>query len=173
MQPLLYNMPTLFAALGIRLKQISRIRQETDDSKPHVVELQQVTAVQVLVKAGQHIRGEPVEDRINSEEVRRLLDEFVPEWEVREERLYRRFETANWRVTLMTANAIGFLSEAAYHHPRLVLNYRSVEVYLTTHDAGGLTKLDFSLARKIEETVGWPRSREEMPGRRPKEWLRS
>ncbi len=45
MQPLLYNMPTLFAALGIRLKQISRIERETDDSKPHVVELQQVTAV--------------------------------------------------------------------------------------------------------------------------------
>lgn len=45
MQSLLYNMPTLFAALGIRLKQISRIERETDDSKPHVVELQQVTAV--------------------------------------------------------------------------------------------------------------------------------
>lgn len=114
-----------------------------------------------------------MEDRIDKEEVRLLLAEYLPEWEVREEQLYRRFETANWRVTLMTANAIGFLSEAAYHHPRLVLNYRSVEVYLITNDAGGLTELDFSLARKIEETVDWPRSREEMPGRRPKEWLRS
>ncbi len=113
------------------------------------------------------------EDRINRGEARRLLEKHLPEWEAREEQLYRRYDTANWRVTLMTANAIGFLSEAAYHHPRLVLNYRSVEVYLTTHDAGGLTELDFTLARKIEETVGWPQSREEMPGRRPKEWLRS
>lgn len=114
-----------------------------------------------------------MENRINNEEVRRLLEDYLPEWKVREERLYRRFETANWRVTLMTANAIGFLSEAAYHHPRLVLNYRSVEVYLTTNDAGGVTELDFKLAQKIEETVNWPSSREEMPGRRPKEWLRS
>ena len=119
------------------------------------------------------MKGVPVADRINSEEVRRLLEEYLPEWETREEQLYRRFETANWRVTLITANAIGFLSEASYHHPRLVLNYRSVEVYLTTHDAGGLTRLDFNLAQKIEETVNWPQSGEEMPGRRPKEWLRN
>ena len=114
-----------------------------------------------------------MEERFSADEARRWTEDNLPMWEVREEQLFRRLETANWRVTLMTANAIGFLSEAAYHHPRLVLNYRSVEVYLTTNDAGGLTELDFKLAQKIEETVGWPRSREEMPGRRPKEWLRS
>jgi len=114
-----------------------------------------------------------MEERFSADEARRWTEDNLPTWEVREKQLFRRFETANWRVTLMTANAIGFLSEAAYHHPRLVLNYRSVEVYLTTNDAGGLTKLDFNLAQKIEETVRWPRSREEMPGRRPKEWLRS
>lgn len=138
-----------------------------------MVELQQFTAVLEWVEAGKRQKGEPVEDKLSKEEIRPLLKEYLPEWEAREEQLYRRFETANWRVTLLTASTIGFLSEAAYHHPRLVLNYRSVEVYLTTNEAGGLTKLDFSLARKIEETVGWPRSEEEMPGRRPKEWLRS
>ena len=110
---------------------------------------------------------------INEEEARRRIERNLPKWELREEQLYRRFETANWRVTLMTANAIGFLAEAAYHHPRLVLNYRSVEICLTTHDAGGLTQKDFDLAQKIEETVRWPLRDETMPGTWPNEWLRN
>ena len=105
------------------------------------------------------------------EEVRSLLDETLQNWAVQEDQLFRRYDTANWRVTLMIANAIGFLAEAAYHHPRLILNYRSVEVFLTTHDAGGLTQKDFELAQKIEETVLWPRSDAGTPRRRPKEWL--
>ena len=105
------------------------------------------------------------------EEVRRILDETLQNWAVQEDQLYRRYDTANWRVTLMIANAVGFLAEAAYHHPRLILNYRSVEVFLTTHDAGGLTQKDFELAQKIEETVLWPRIDAGTPRRRPKEWL--
>ncbi|MDE0199032.1 MAG: 4a-hydroxytetrahydrobiopterin dehydratase [Caldilineaceae bacterium] len=109
----------------------------------------------------------------DEEEVHTWLEENLPTWAVREGQLYRRFDTANWRVTLMTANAVGFLSEAAYHHPKIVLNYRSVEVFLTTQDAGGLTQQDFDLAQKIEETVRWPRKDGDAPRTRPKEWLRS
>ena len=109
---------------------------------------------------------------IREEEARHWLDGTLRQWKVKEDQLYRRYDTANWRVTLMTANAIGFLAEAAYHHPRLVLNYRSVEVFLTTHDAGGLTLKDFELAQKIEETVLWPLREKGTPSKRPKEWLR-
>ncbi len=112
-----------------------------------------------------------MEQTKSMEEVRRLLNETLQNWAVQEDQLFRRYDTANWRVTLMIANAIGFLAEAAYHHPRLILNYRSVEVFLTTHDAGGLTQKDFELAQKIEETVLWPRSEPGTPRRRPKEWL--
>ena len=112
-------------------------------------------------------------EKINEEEARLRIESNLPKWELHEEHLYRLFRTANWRVTLMTANAIGFLAEAAYHHPRLVLNYRSVEIYLTTHDVGGLTQRDFDLAQKIEETVRWPRGEEDASGTRPKDWLRN
>ena len=112
-----------------------------------------------------------MEQTKSMEEVRHLLEGNLKNWEVREDQLYRRYDTANWRVTLMTANAIGFLAEAAYHHPRLILNYRSVEVFLTTHDAGGLTQKDFDLAKIIEETILWPRREAGTPRRRPKDWL--
>ena len=46
------------------------------------------------------------------------------------------------------------LAERAVHHPDLVLkNYNEVTITLTTHDAGGLTRRDFALARKINRLV--------------------
>lgn len=114
-----------------------------------------------------------MEQKIKEAEAREWLEENLPTWELRKNRLYRRIDTANWRVSLMTASAVGFLAEAAYHHPRLILDYRSVEVYLTTNDVGGLTRQDFELAQKIEETLRWPRREGDPPRDRPNEWLRS
>jgi 4a-hydroxytetrahydrobiopterin dehydratase len=110
--------------------------------------------------------------KLSEEEARRRLDDDLQAWAVREGELYRNYRTANWRVTLMTANVIGFLAEAAYHHPRLVLNYRSVEVYLSTHDADGLTENDFNLARQIEKTVRWPAEEVGKLDAPPRDWLR-
>ncbi|MDE0197688.1 MAG: 4a-hydroxytetrahydrobiopterin dehydratase [Caldilineaceae bacterium] len=114
-----------------------------------------------------------MEARKDEREVSLWLEENLPTWELRKDRLFRLINTPNWRVTLMTANAIGFLAEAAYHHPRLILNYRSIEIYLTTQDAGGLTQKDLDLALKIEETVRWPRREGDTLGTRPRDWLRS
>ncbi|QUS58198.1 4a-hydroxytetrahydrobiopterin dehydratase [Pseudovibrio brasiliensis] len=55
------------------------------------------------------------------------------------------------------ARAFGFMSSAAIlaeklnHHPTWTNTYNKVEVLLTTHDAGGLTELDFKLARKLDK----------------------
>lgn len=53
--------------------------------------------------------------------------------------------------------AIAFLNrlvepaEAAGHHPDLEVSYNRVTIRLTTHDAGGLTDQDFSLAETISQ----------------------
>jgi 4a-hydroxytetrahydrobiopterin dehydratase len=53
--------------------------------------------------------------------------------------------------------AFGILTQAALeaekmgHHPEMRVVYNKVEFILTTHDADGLTELDFQLARKIDE----------------------
>lgn len=58
------------------------------------------------------------------------------------------------------SEAFGFMSRAALaaekmdHHPDWSNVYKTVEVTLNTHDAGGLTELDFSLARKMNEIAG-------------------
>ncbi|CAN1568080.1 COG2154 Pterin-4a-carbinolamine dehydratase [Rhabdaerophilaceae bacterium] len=52
--------------------------------------------------------------------------------------------------------AFGFMTQVAIeaekldHHPEWTNVYRHVDIRLTTHDAGGLTELDFTLARAIE-----------------------
>ena len=52
--------------------------------------------------------------------------------------------------------AMGFVTRVAMaaevlgHHPELSIVYSTVEIRLTTHDAGGLSQLDLDLAERIE-----------------------
>ena len=76
-------------------------------------------------------------------------------WKLEEGWLRRKYNTDGWRSTLMLVNAIGFLAEAGDHHPDLTVTWAKVWVKLQTHSAGGITDKDFTLARKIEDTVLW------------------
>ena len=45
---------------------------------------------------------------------------------------------------------VALLAEAQNHHPTWTNAWNSVEITLTTHDAGGLTEKDRTLARSID-----------------------
>ncbi len=45
---------------------------------------------------------------------------------------------------------VALLAEKMDHHPEWFNVYRTVKVTLTTHDAGGLSELDVTLARKMD-----------------------
>jgi 4a-hydroxytetrahydrobiopterin dehydratase len=49
---------------------------------------------------------------------------------------------------------VAVLADAANHHPDVTINWRSITFALSTHDAGGLTSLDFDLAAAIDEVLG-------------------
>jgi 4a-hydroxytetrahydrobiopterin dehydratase len=42
-------------------------------------------------------------------------------------------------------------AEAAGHHPDIYISYNTVNISLSTHDAGGLTEKDFELAAVISQ----------------------
>jgi 4a-hydroxytetrahydrobiopterin dehydratase len=69
-------------------------------------------------------------------------------------KLRREFQFADF------VEAFGFMTRAALvaesmdHHPEWFNVYRTVRVDLATHDAGGITELDFSLAGKMETLAG-------------------
>jgi 4a-hydroxytetrahydrobiopterin dehydratase len=73
----------------------------------------------------------------------------TPGWTRVGERLARTFEFADF------VTAFGFMASAALvaermnHHPDWSNVYRTVKVELSTHDAGGITALDFELARAM------------------------
>lgn len=63
--------------------------------------------------------------------------------------VFRDFAAAfGWMATVAT------IAEKMNHHPEWRNVYRTVDVTLTTHDAGGLTRLDFALAGKMDERAG-------------------
>lgn len=79
----------------------------------------------------------------------------LPHWTYENGWIRRKIRTEGWKGTLMVVNAIGHLSEAAWHHPDLAISYAFVIVKLSTHTAKGITDKDFALARKIEEVIMW------------------
>lgn len=49
---------------------------------------------------------------------------------------------------------VALLAEKREHHPEWSNVWNKVQISLTTHDAGGLSALDFELARAIEQVAG-------------------
>jgi 4a-hydroxytetrahydrobiopterin dehydratase len=76
-------------------------------------------------------------------------------WAYKDGAIRRAYQTDGWPITLMLVNALGFIAEAADHHPDLSVTYRRVGVALSTHSAGGVTAKDFELARKFDEVALW------------------
>ena len=98
----------------------------------------------------------PAERTYDDAEVEERLRRELPQWRLADGHIVRTFRTASWKGALMVVNTVGHLAEAAWHHPDIMLSYKSgVEVRLTNHAAKGITDKDFALARKIEEVVMW------------------
>ena len=96
----------------------------------------------------------------------------LPGWYFEGGMIRRNFKTDGWPTTLMLVNAIGFASEAAYHHPDLSVSWGKITVKLSTHSAGGITDKDFELARKIEDVALWRPSGGSLTGT-PEKFVRS
>lgn len=89
----------------------------------------------------------------DAEAAARLKD--LPGWSAREGWLVRTWDTDGWPTTLMLVNAIGFLAEAADHHPDLEVSWGRVTARLQTHTAGGVTDKDLELAAELERLATW------------------
>jgi 4a-hydroxytetrahydrobiopterin dehydratase len=51
-------------------------------------------------------------------------------------------------------NQVAELAEDAGHHPDITISYTRITLALSTHDAGGITDKDVSLARRIDALGG-------------------
>jgi pterin-4a-carbinolamine dehydratase len=79
----------------------------------------------------------------------------LPKWALETGAIRRTYKTDGWRGSMLVANAIAFICEAADHHADLTVTWPSVGVALSTHSAGGITAKDFEVATLIEKQVTW------------------
>jgi 4a-hydroxytetrahydrobiopterin dehydratase len=90
----------------------------------------------------------------SEEQIKQKLAE-LPGWYYEDGWIRRQFKTDGWPTTLMLVNQIGFVSEAAWHHPDLTVTWAKVTVKLKTHSENGITDKDFELARRFEDVALW------------------
>jgi len=74
----------------------------------------------------------------------------LPGWEVRDGKLHREFTFADFTRAWAFMTAVAREAEALDHHPEWFNVYNRVRIDLTTHDAGGITALDFTLAERAQ-----------------------
>src|SRR5262245_47386294 len=88
--------------------------------------------------------------RLTDEEIRRDLAR-LPGWALRDGKLHREFTFPDFVGAFAFMTAVALRAEAMGHHPEWFNVYNRVVVDLATHDAGGITRLDFELAEQMEK----------------------
>ncbi len=87
--------------------------------------------------------------KLTIQEIEKKLSS-IPGWIYANGKLHREYQFPDF------VRAFGFMSSAALvaesmnHHPEWFNVWNKVVIDLNTHDASGLTELDFTLAQKME-----------------------
>ncbi|MEM6477265.1 MAG: 4a-hydroxytetrahydrobiopterin dehydratase [Pseudomonadota bacterium] len=84
----------------------------------------------------------------------RLLADH-PNWELTREgkAIQRTFQFGDFSEAWGFMSRVALLADSQDHHPEWFNVYAKVEITLTTHDAGGLSTRDATMARAIDALV--------------------
>lgn len=74
-------------------------------------------------------------------------------WSLHDDTLQRQFVFSNFVEAFGFMSQVALLAEAMDHHPQWSNVYNRVNIDLTTHDAGGITARDFTLAERINRLL--------------------
>lgn len=91
--------------------------------------------------------------RLSESEITARL-EALSGWTRRGDEIVKTYKLPTFPAAIAFVTQVGFLAEAAAHHPDIDIRYNKVTLALTTHDAGGLTAKDFDLAAAADEAMG-------------------
>lgn len=74
----------------------------------------------------------------------------LPTWQLRDGKLYRHFKFADFLQAFAFMTRVALLAEKHDHHPEWFNVYNTLEIWLTTHAANGISERDFKLAAAID-----------------------
>ena len=75
----------------------------------------------------------------------------IPNWSKRAQTIHRTFKFEGFLESIAFVNRIARKAQKANHHPDIEIRFNKVTLTLTTHDDGGITLKDVSLARQCDE----------------------
>ncbi len=93
-------------------------------------------------------------DKLNEVERQAALERLT-DWRLTEGRdaVFKRFVFADFNAAFGFMTRTALIAEKMDHHPEWLNVYKTVEVTLSSHDAGGLTERDISLAEAMDRIV--------------------
>lgn len=91
-------------------------------------------------------------ERLTEEEIATELKTLTG-WTVENGKLHREFTFKNFVEAFGFMSRVALLAEGMNHHPEWFNVWNRVVIDLTTHDAGGISELDFAFARKAGELL--------------------
>lgn len=71
-------------------------------------------------------------------------------WTIKDDKLYKEFIFKNFIQAFAFMTQVAIIAERDKHHPEWFNVYKTVSVYLTSHDVGGITDRDFLLAKEMD-----------------------
>jgi 4a-hydroxytetrahydrobiopterin dehydratase len=77
----------------------------------------------------------------------------LPNWTLRGDQIERHLTFKDFVAAMKFVNRLAEAAEELGHHPEIRIVYNRVDLVLSTHDAGGLTRKDFDLAERIDSLV--------------------
>jgi 4a-hydroxytetrahydrobiopterin dehydratase len=75
----------------------------------------------------------------------------APNWSKRAQTIVRTFQFEGFLNGIDFVNRIARKAQKNNHHPDIDVRFNKVTLKLATHDEGGITEKDFSLARQCDE----------------------
>jgi 4a-hydroxytetrahydrobiopterin dehydratase len=76
------------------------------------------------------------------------------DWQRAGDRISKTFRFPDFVAAFGWMSSVALVAESMNHHPEWRNVYGTVEVALTTHDAGGITARDLELARAMDRLAG-------------------
>ncbi len=96
-----------------------------------------------------------MEKRLSEQEIETRLSQLETisgqAWELKDNKLHISLKFKDFVAAFAFMTAAAIHAEKLNHHPEWKNVYNKVEIDLTTHEAGGITALDFELAELMTE----------------------
>jgi len=89
---------------------------------------------------------------LSEQEINERL-EHLQHWSYEDNAIHTSLEFPDFKTAFSAMTRLAFEAERHQHHPDWSNVYNTVNISLSTHDAGGVTEKDFKLAKAFEKAM--------------------